>query len=235
MDFYRQFRVFEEEEEANAWQQALEDAGISTQLDKSTNYLDSVIAGAIHSPKQFILKLQAEDFGKAEKLFEEQAKADIKQLPEDHYLYSFDEKELLEIVHDPENWSKLDYVLAIQLLNEKGHQIDEQYIAEQKSKRLSAQRQPKKVNIFPIILGYTCIGLAIWGGFIDISLMLFALFWPLILGLFLIVSKKTIADGSSYPYYDINSRKHGFVLFLLGNLTLLWIIIPDFLDFLARV
>ena len=83
MEELRQFRAFEEEAEADALQQVLEEAGIPVNRAQVNNYLDSVIAGQLNSPHQYIIELRPQDFQKAEELFDQMAQKDVESIPED--------------------------------------------------------------------------------------------------------------------------------------------------------
>lgn len=49
--------------------------------------------------------------------------------PDDFYLQGFSEKELLDIVLNPGNWSAIDYHLAVNILGKRGVHIDSEMLS----------------------------------------------------------------------------------------------------------
>ena len=217
---FRQFQAFEDEAEANALKTELEKAGIPVEMKKVNNYLDSVIVGNINSKQQFILNLQKSDFQKAEGLFEQKAVADAELISKDYHLYEFEDTELMEIVDAPDEWSKLDYYLAVKILKERGKEISQSYIQGKKAERLNAKRKPNRISQSALLVAYIIIPIAIILPYFAALLSYFILCYPVILGIYLWTTKKTLSDGTRYHYYDPYSRKHGKWLFILGSLVL---------------
>jgi len=205
MEELRQFRAFEEETEAEALKAELDKAGISNSMTKVNNYLDSVIAGQLNSPHQFIVMLRSEDFAKAEELFDKMAQEDVEAIPEDYHLYEFTDEELMEIVDQPDDWSKIDYHLAISILKKRGKEISSNYIEQKKEESLAAKKAPQKVSIGTLLSGYALILLGLYAAYVGIVFALIFMAWPIVLGIFLNTSKKTLSDGSRYFFYDKNS------------------------------
>ncbi len=220
MEEFRQFRVFEEEGEADALKATLEEAGIAVLKEKVTNYLDPVIAGSLNSRQQFILKLMEKDFEKAEGLFDQMAQKDLDSIPEDYHLFSFTDEELMDIVDHQNEWSKIDFHLALRILKERGKEVGEAYMAKKKEENLEAQKASQKVSFLTILSGYILFISAILSIMYEAPLLLIAIAWPIVLGIFLWTSKKTLPDGSRYYFYDKSSRNHGLVLFILGSIAL---------------
>lgn len=220
MEELRQFRAFEEEAEAEALKVELEKAGIPAGIAKVSNYLDSVIAGQLNSAHQFILNLRPSDFTKAEALFDQMAQKDIEAIPEDYHLYEFSDEELMEIVDHPDDWSKLDYHLALSILKDRGKEVSTDYIESKKVESLVAQKSSQKVPLITILSGYILFLPAILSVFFDRPLLLIGMAWPIVLGIFLWTSKKTLKDGNRFFFYDKESRRHGMLLFILGSIAL---------------
>jgi hypothetical protein len=220
MEELRQFRAFEEEAEADALQQVLEEAGIPVNRAQVNNYLDSVIAGQLNSPHQYIIELRPQDFQKAEELFDQMAQKDVESIPEDYHLYEFTNEELMEIVDQPDDWSKLDYHLAISILKKRGKEVSKAYVDQKKEESLEAQRAPQQVSMSALISGYIIILVGLSSVYMELPLGLIFMAWPIVLGIFLNTSKKTLKDGSRYFFYDERSRKHGIWLFIAGSIAL---------------
>lgn len=64
-----------------------------------------------------------------EKLMLENNELFLKNVPDDFYLQGFSEKELLDIIMNPEDWSAIDYHLSVNILAKKRITIDTETLA----------------------------------------------------------------------------------------------------------
>jgi len=81
------------------------------------------------------LKVRASDLEKAEKALEEHYQRHLQDIDPGYYLLSFTDAELLEIVAKPDEWGHFDYVLALELLAERGLRIPSEIAEEMKRQR----------------------------------------------------------------------------------------------------
>lgn len=136
---------------------------------------------------------------KATLAYEEYFAKQLDNVPEDYYLLTFTNDELLEIVAKPDEWGAFDYQLAQKLLKERG--VD---ITKEKTDRLKADRYKElaKPEGEPAknIVGYYIISI---------------LFFPvgLIIGWVWGYSKKQLPDGYKVYTYNNSVRNHGRTIF----------------------
>lgn len=121
---YLQYKKFYEQEQAEALVVLLRKHSIDFQLTEDRDSLDTLY-GDNHFKRVYFVKLRAESFEEVnELLIEEISSAAIEDYP-DHYLHSFTDKELLEILAKPDEWSPLDYQLSKKILIARDCEISE--------------------------------------------------------------------------------------------------------------
>lgn len=81
------------------------------------------------------LKVRASDLEKAERALEEHYQRHLQDVDPAYYLLSFSDVELLDILAKPDEWGHFDYVLARELLAERGLEIPLEIAEEMKRQR----------------------------------------------------------------------------------------------------
>ena len=154
--------------------------------------------------KECFLKLQGEDFDKVNSLLNTLAIEQVGLIEEDHYLFSFSDDELIDLLKKKDEWNELDAVLAERILNKRGRIIDIKQINNERKVELSATRE---FSLLWIVLGY-------------ISLLVMPIVSAFI-GWVLFAHKKTLPNGDRINAYTISNQKHGKALLILGVLAVL--------------
>ncbi len=126
----------------------------------------------------------------------------IKTLPEDYYLFSFSNNELIEVIQKKDEWNEIDYLLAIKLLKNRGVEITSEDIEKTQKDRLSQLKKPEKSARSWIIAGYI---IAMLGGLLGF-----------IIGYVLLTQKKTLPNGERVYEYIESDRKHGKNILYVG-------------------
>jgi hypothetical protein len=94
------------------------------------------------------LKVRATDFDRAHKALEEHYEHQLQDVDPGYYLFSFTDLELLEIVAKPDEWGHFDYVLAREVLAERGLPIPDETIQQMKQQRLRQLAQEARAESF---------------------------------------------------------------------------------------
>jgi hypothetical protein len=168
--------------------------------DYSSREQDSVF-GTNSSPK-IILKLLSEDFNTVNDLLSNLAHDEIENVDTDHYLFSYENDELLEIIFEEDAWSPFDVELAKNILNKRGVAIPTELVSNMKKKRIKELSKKEKVSDSLIIAGYL---FAFLGGLLGI-----------VIGLSLWTSKKTLPDGTVINAFEEKDRQHGQIITIGG-------------------
>lgn len=162
--------------------------------------------------KEYCIKLKKSDFEKANKILADKSENQINEIDEDHYLLSFTDDELIEVITKSDEWNKFDISLAKKLLKVKGKEITPEKIEEIKGQRIIKLSQPEEGQKGYIILGYIT---AFLGGLLGIFI-----------GWHLLTYKKTLPNGNRIYAYSDNDRKQGNRILTIGYIFLaFWLLV----------
>lgn len=169
--------------------------------------------------KDFRIKLQKQDFERANLLLTNLSEKEVENVDSEHYLFDFSNEELIEIIEKQDEWSKFDFVLAKKLLNARGVALSEENITSLKKERIVELSKPQKTPLFMIYIGYA---LAIFGGLV-----------ATIFGWYLKSHKKTLPDGEKVFYYADSSRIHGERILIIGIISFIFWLVIKFSNLVA--
>lgn len=201
---YKKYKTLEE---AFDTIQILEDNGISYETEDISPEFDVSFSGGTELVDKIALKLQPDDFETVSKLLQDAAEDSIKALPEDHYLFAFNNDELFEILEKYDEWNTTDYVLAAKLLKKRGTDLSAEEILEMRNKRNTFLRKPESGHTGWLIFGFLC---ALAGG-------LFGIF----IGYHHFNFKKSLPTGERVYAYDTLTRKRGLTIFYIGLVSII--------------
>ncbi|RQO30219.1 hypothetical protein DBR32_11610 [Taibaiella sp. KBW10] len=196
--------------DAEALAETLAASGIKAFVEESITPFDTAYTGSFYN-KEFYLKINNTDFENANKALENVI-IDKNTINKDYYLFTFTNEQLFDVVCKPDEWNEFDYVLAKQLLSERGEVIDEVQIRNKRAERIRHLAAPEKSQPITILLGYI---FSVFGGLIGI-----------ILGYMIWSATKTLPDGTKVYSYSPKDRANGKIIFYIGliNVPILFII-----------
>lgn len=188
----------------------LKNRGIEYKVeDTSKNFDPSFSLNSFNKP--IIIFLKPIDFEKANIALNDDLKFNKEDFDDNHFLFNFNDNELLDVIKNPEEWHPLDVKLALKILEEREIIVIEQDLKEFNDKKIEELKKPEKNKSSTIILGYI---FAILGGVLGFFI-----------ALHLINFKKTLPDGKQTFWYSENDRKHGLIMLYLASISLITIII----------
>jgi hypothetical protein len=152
--------------------------------------------------KEYRIKLQQQDFRKADEVMFRITENQLKDVDKDYYLFEFSDEELFEILARSDEWSKFDYLLAKQILKDRGREVEPQVLEELREQRIEELARPEESQSGWIVAGYI---FAFLGGFLGV-----------IIGWHLMVHKKTLPDGERVYGYSQGDRAHGRWIVTIG-------------------
>jgi hypothetical protein len=94
------------------------------------------------------LKVRAADLDRAHQVLEEHYEHQLQDVDPNYYLFSFTDPELLDIVAKPDEWGHFDYVLARELLAERGLPIPDETMRQMKQQRRRQLAQQSRAKGF---------------------------------------------------------------------------------------
>ncbi len=148
------------------------------------------------------------DFEKANKFIDHEMIIDEDKINKNHFLYSFSNEELLNVVKNPNEWHPFDLKLAKKILNKKNISVNEEEILINQKKKELENNQPEKSDLMTILLGYV---FSLLGGLFGIGI-----------AIFLITNKKTLTTGKKIHTYTKSDRDHGYKMLILSIIMLIF-------------
>lgn len=188
-----QFTTYTSMADARPLIDILEEHQIEFSLVEDAYEVDISFTG--NNQKTIQVFMRGEDFDEVRKLQEEKVLAEMDFTDTSHYLHSFSDEELLDILRKKDEWSLYDFVLSKKLLADRGIEISEEAIDQFVNERNQELDAPEKGNATRIIVGYIFASL---GGLIGIAI-----------GLYLWLGKKSTTGGERIYIYNENDRYHG--------------------------
>jgi len=163
-----QYRCFNDPALAKELIATLEANSIPYQQEDNTSTFDLTFSNNALT-QEYIIKLRGADFDKANEVLKLLAEKELSEVSEDHYLYSFTNDELIDIVKKPDEWNSLDYQLAQKLLKERGIEVNVESIKQERIEELSKPDTSQKpwviigyvflliVPIISLLIGYSYV------------------------------------------------------------------------------
>lgn len=201
-DEYLTFRRFSNAEDAEDLAALLKQQNISYQVEDASTAFDGSAFGHAPLEKQMNIKIKSSEFEIAEKLLLDRADVDLGSVPEDYYLFSFSNEELIEILMKPDEWGDIDHQLSKKILKDRGKPVDEEFIQTLKKKRNEELSKPERKQKAWVRAGYI---FALLGGLIGVFI-----------GWHLYTFKKTLPNGQRVYGYIESDRKHGKTIMVIG-------------------
>ena len=194
----------------------LKENNIDYVLDDNSSRLDSSF-GNDDNTKQFVLKIEKENFERVEELEEKSISKSLDNIDKSYYLFESSDEDLIEIVLKKEEWNKFDYLLAQKILKERGKEINQDLIKAINKRRVEDLKTEEASPKWLIFIGYL---FSILGGFIGIFI-----------GLYLMNYKKTLPNGETiygFGKEDRNSGKNVFICSIMG--IIFWLVVRILLN-----
>ena len=158
---------------------------------------------------EYILKVKEFDFDRANELLTINLAENIEI--EEHYLDSYKDYELIEVISMPKDWDKFDLEYAKKLIKKRGIVVDEEIIEKAKLKQENELKEPTKAKAVIILVGYL---FSLMGGWIG-----------LVIALHLKYKKNKIEGHENIFYYDEKSRSHGDSMLIIAIIwVLIWVV-----------
>ena len=189
----------------------LNENGVPCSITEDRENLEAIY-GKKTFKQQYTLNIKKADFEKAEELLLSQSRRQLETIDENHYLFSFTDQELYEILTKPDEWLEFDVLLAQKILKDRGNPVEEATVDRLKKERIQELAKPEKENAVWIFLGYF---FAFMGGLLGIFI-----------GWQLRTYKKTLPNGERIYGYSMEYRNHGDRIVMIGIIMMIvWLTI----------
>lgn len=201
MSQYTTYERFFNTEEAAPILAILKQYAIPFEFSAIPKTVDAVIVGGGPS-YLYEVKISPEQFEPVNRLLRDKIKVDLDEVDPDYYLFSFDDFELVEIINNPDEWGRLDFVIARKILETRGIVYTTEELDAIRNKKIETLAQPENEEKGWVNAGYF---FALSGGFLGI-----------LIGLVLLQSTKTLPDGRKMHRYDKATRKQAKTILFLS-------------------
>ena len=131
---YLRFKLFPDKSTAEDFAEVLKQNNIDYRIEEDSVVFDPSYANNPLS-KDYVITIKQSDFKSASYAYEEYFARQLNDVPEDYYLLSFTDDELMEILSRPDEWGAFDYQLAQQLLMERGYEVTAEKTDQLKARR----------------------------------------------------------------------------------------------------
>ena len=195
-------RKYPDEQQALELKQLLAASGIEAHITEDSFIVDIATFTSSQTNKEFLVKIAGTDYEAADALLHKMALEELPLIPKDYLLYDFDEDDLKDIIQNPQEWSKTDYLLAIRILEERHIQPE---AIQQVITQAETERKTAKDGGILIPCGYV---LSLAGGYPG-----------LLTGIILYSTKRPLFNGQRVYLYNEHSRKHGLYITCISAVT----------------
>ncbi|QKG57110.1 hypothetical protein GKZ68_11000 [Hymenobacter sp. BRD128] len=200
---FRDFQTFASAEAAQPLLAAIARQGIlaRTAFDNGQLAFDPSFANNQLTSK-YIVKVQLSDFERASQVLAAMNAHALSQADPTHYLFSFTDEELFDLLVKPDEWSAYDVALAGQLLRQRGRDISPDTLRLLRQRRVAELAAPPQDHQALIVGSYLS---ALLGGF-----------FGLLVGYQLYFNRRLLPDGRRVYSYSATDRVHGLRILVLG-------------------
>jgi hypothetical protein len=154
MSEFASYQQFYSAEEAEPLIAILKDHGIPFTFKESRSRIDSVIVGDSYN-ELFDLRIPQHEFSRVTDLLLANTTVNLDELDKDYYLHSFSKEELENIIANPDEWGRHDYLVAVELLKQHGVEVSKQHLQLLREKKIEALTEPpKKVPAIWLVIAY---------------------------------------------------------------------------------
>ncbi len=235
-DNYLTFQEFENREDAEKTAQILEDNNIPVSIEKTPDLLDNVIIGRQYN-NYVQLRIPQDCFADAQKILIEKTQVELDKVDRNYMLFALNNEELLDVIAKPDQWGAYNYNLAKLILEERNTHIDKLKVDEIQQEYKKEIHEPRSLNSTWLILGYgfSILSLvAVFTNNIRALLVVYAFnllpgVLGIILGLYILNTKRTLPDGSQMLSFNDAARKHGRLMLILATIAVLLILARAFI------
>ena len=204
MNSRRSFRHYADRAEAVDLVALLNSEGLDAVVSDNSAVFDvTFTAGA---EQEYHVLLPADEFLRAEEILEREAREVPLILSAEHYLRTFDNDELMDVLKEADAWSPEDRVQAERLLRDRGVQVDHEALRMARRYRMDELARPEKARWTWLAVGIALIWIGGIGG--------------LVIGWSLTNARKVLPDGRSVYRYTEGDRRSGQIIFVMGAVVL---------------
>ncbi|MEP7377334.1 MAG: hypothetical protein ABI675_28280 [Chitinophagaceae bacterium] len=203
------YRSFNDKALATELYQKLSEAGLPVAWEDTEGFFDVTFANneILHL---YYVKIEQEDFKRADELLMNSVLESDQQPIADYYLFSFADDELIDVLKNPDEWNAFDLYWAKKILTSRGVGISEEELEQGKIKKIEELKHPWILDKLWIVCTFSLWVLAFW--FIHYLIAAAVVF----ISAYISYSKKTMPDGQRVMAFSETDRLLGKVILVAG-------------------
>ncbi len=208
------FRKSTSESEITALAAFFDQHNLQYELENNSLQFDPTFSQSVFN-HEYRIKIEPDNFERAENLLLEQAQTQLLHVDSSHYLFAFSDEELTEVIRKRDEWSAFDFSLALNILQQRGIEFSNSEITQLEEKRINQLSEPEPTDGKWITLAYllSVVGAPI-GAFIG---------WTYL------AQKRTLHNGTEVYNYNDYTRKQGKKILRTGLIfTAIWLGITSY-------
>lgn len=124
------YKRFSEQEQAKELVDILEENEIEYSVSEDRDSLDSLYGGDNQFKQLYFVKIKKQDFETVNNILITQSGKHLDNVDKDHYLFTFTNEELYDILAKPDEWNEFDFLLAQKILKNRGKPMDQEKVKE---------------------------------------------------------------------------------------------------------
>ncbi len=221
------FKRFHTAEQAAEVIAILQEHHIPVQYEEEVVLMDKVYVGQ-NFDQRHLVKIPAGYFSQADTLLKSQITISPEDVEPDYYLLSFTTEELKEVILKKDEWGDFDYALALKLLEKQGIPYSQEQLELLGTSRLKSLSQPQDLPVIWLLIAYFSPFLL----FAHIPFSHIFSFIGIFIGAFVLLTKKTLPDGSRVYAFSEKTRQQGKWIIISGIVLIIicWALLIKFID-----
>ncbi|SEW52878.1 hypothetical protein SAMN04488122_5204 [Chitinophaga arvensicola] len=205
------FKRFHTAEQAAEIIVLLQENDIPAHYEEEVVLIDKVYMGQ-NFDQRHLVKIPPDYFSSADALLKSRIRVSLEDVEPDYYLLSFSTEELKEVIIKKDEWGDFDFALALKLLEKRGISYSPEEIQALGNSRLTTLAKPQELPGIWLLTGSL-------SPFLWLSPMAFFTYFSFIgifIGAFVLLTKKTLPDGSRADAFSTNAKNKGKWLIISG-------------------
>lgn len=204
---YENFREFLSLEEAKDFGHWLDQNQVDYKIERPGYLIDQAIVGKAMIPEA-VVKINTRDFKRVNELLTQEIEQ--QDIPEEHYLWDFSDRELFQLLQNSDKWNIEDLVIAKKILLQRGYKVPDNRVEDHQKAKYEELRSGKDANPVTIIFYLVTIVL----GVIFLHPLLFIA--GIGMGWYFWQDMTTDPYGEKFFTFALSTRKAGQLIFYGG-------------------
>jgi hypothetical protein len=155
MDNFIEFQRFPDFNTASELIDILDANRILYQVDDSATRFDIANASTNPMENQVIVRIKETDFETVNNLCEKKTSQAEENIGVDHYLYTFSDNDIIDVIANPEEWTELEVKIANEIFKQRGLKPTAELIKSVRKEKIQEQNKKATETKNRFVIGYS--------------------------------------------------------------------------------